>query len=123
MELIETPIFSRQVHEQLSDDEYRLLQLHLIQRPDAGTIIPGSGRLRKLRWRLAGSGVVRGSSTTGRRPELESISSSCTRRTCGVISRQRRRGRFESWCRTSKRCAEIRRYGCVGTFLTSWSRA
>jgi hypothetical protein len=53
MELIETPIFTRQVTEQLADEEYRLL-LHLLQRPDAGVIIPGSGGLRKLRWRMPG---------------------------------------------------------------------
>jgi hypothetical protein len=56
MELIETPIFTRQVTSELSEDEYRLLQLHLLQRPDAGVSIPGSGGLRKLRWRLPGRG-------------------------------------------------------------------
>src|SRR3972149_2416197 len=56
MELIETPIFTRQVQDQLSAEEYRLLQLHLVQRPEAGPIIPGSGGLRKLRWRLPGRG-------------------------------------------------------------------
>lgn len=34
----------------MPDDEYRLLQLHLINKPDAGSIIKGSGGLRKLRW-------------------------------------------------------------------------
>ncbi len=56
MELIETPIFTKQVDEQLSIEEYRALQLHLIGRPDAGRVIPGSGGLRKLRWRLPGRG-------------------------------------------------------------------
>jgi len=56
MELIETPIFSRQVDDQLSAEEYRLLQLHLLEHPDGGAIIPGSGGLRKLRWRLPGRG-------------------------------------------------------------------
>ena len=56
MELIETPIFTRQVDDQLSDEEYRLLQLHLIGHPDAGAIIPASGGLRKVRWRLPGRG-------------------------------------------------------------------
>jgi len=31
MELIETPTFTRQVDDQLSAEEYRLLQLHLVQ--------------------------------------------------------------------------------------------
>lgn len=56
MELVETPIFTRQVTEQLADEDYRLLQLHRVERPDAGAIIPGSGGLRKLRWRLGGRG-------------------------------------------------------------------
>ena len=56
MELIETPVFTKQVLAALSDEEYRALQLHLIGRPDAGVLIPGSGGLRKLRWRLPGRG-------------------------------------------------------------------
>jgi hypothetical protein len=56
MELVETPMFTRQVISELSEDEYRLLQLHLLQHPDAGAVIPGSGGLRKLRWRLPGRG-------------------------------------------------------------------
>jgi hypothetical protein len=56
MELIETPIFTRQVLAALSDEEYRALQLYLAGRPDAGVVIPGSGGLRKLRWRLPGRG-------------------------------------------------------------------
>jgi len=56
MELVETPIFTRQVTSELSEDEYRLLQLHLLEHPDAGATIPGSGGLRKLRWRLPGRG-------------------------------------------------------------------
>ena len=56
MELIETPVFTRQVLAALSDEEYRALQLYLVGRPDAGVLIPGSGGLRKLRWRLPGRG-------------------------------------------------------------------
>lgn len=56
MELIETPVFSRQIRAAMSDGEYRLLQLHLLQQPDSGVIIPGSGGLRKLRWGLPGRG-------------------------------------------------------------------
>jgi hypothetical protein len=56
MELIETPVFTRQVLTALSDEEYRALQLHLVLQPDAGDVIPGSGGLRKLRWRLPGRG-------------------------------------------------------------------
>jgi len=56
VELIETPTFTRQVQEALSDDEYRALQLHLVLRPDAGDVIAGTGGLRKVRWRLRGRG-------------------------------------------------------------------
>jgi hypothetical protein len=56
MELIETPIFSKQVEATWSDEEYRAFQVHLILRPDAGAIIPGSGRLRKVRWQMPGRG-------------------------------------------------------------------
>ena len=40
----------------MSDEEYRAVQLYLVLRPDAGNLIPGSGGLRKLRWRLPGRG-------------------------------------------------------------------
>lgn len=48
---VETRLFSRLVQEHLSDDEYAALQEHLIARPEAGDVIPGSGGVRKLRWR------------------------------------------------------------------------
>lgn len=56
MELVETPVFTRQVTDALRDDEYRLLQIYLLHHPDAGDVIPGSGGLRKLRWQLPGRG-------------------------------------------------------------------
>ena len=56
IELIETPIFTRQLADRWSDEEYRAFQLHLVLRPDAGVVIPGSGGLRKVRWRLPGRG-------------------------------------------------------------------
>ena len=56
MELVETPIFTNQVAAELDEDEYRLLQLHLLQHPESGSVIPESGGLRKLRWKLPGRG-------------------------------------------------------------------
>jgi mRNA-degrading endonuclease RelE of RelBE toxin-antitoxin system len=51
---VETNIFARRVQQYMDDDEYAGLQATLAARPDAGSIIKGSGGIRKLRW--AGSG-------------------------------------------------------------------
>ncbi|MCA2001185.1 MAG: type II toxin-antitoxin system RelE/ParE family toxin [Chloroflexi bacterium] len=56
MIIIETSIFTKQVLLLLSDEEYRLLQSVLVNRPDAGVVIPSSGGLRKMRWGMAGRG-------------------------------------------------------------------
>ena len=40
----------------MSDDDYRALQQVLVAQPDRGDLIPGSGGLRKVRWRLTGRG-------------------------------------------------------------------
>lgn len=56
MVIIETPIFTKLIQKLTTDDEYRLLQTELANRPDAGKIIPGSGGLRKLRWSAGGHG-------------------------------------------------------------------
>ena len=56
MIIIETPIFTRKIQTILSDEEYRLLQIQLINNPDSGKIIRGSGGLRKLRWSAGGHG-------------------------------------------------------------------
>ena len=53
---IETPIFTRQIKQLVDDDQYRLLQLRLVVRPDEGDLIPGSGGLRKIRMAAAGRG-------------------------------------------------------------------
>ena len=56
MVIIETPIFTRRIQELISDEECRLLQIHLINRPDTGKLISGSGGLRKVRWSAKGHG-------------------------------------------------------------------
>lgn len=56
MTIIETPIFTRRIQVILSDEEYRLLQTHLVNKPDVGKVIPGSGGMRKLRWSAKGHG-------------------------------------------------------------------
>jgi len=44
------------VLEYLSDEQYGTLQQALTQNPDAGSVIPGSGGVRKLRWAAPGRG-------------------------------------------------------------------
>lgn len=56
MVIIETTTFTRLIQTLLSDDEYGNLQHELIQRPDAGVVIPGSGGVRKIRWIGKGHG-------------------------------------------------------------------
>jgi len=56
MEIVETSIFTRQINGLLKDDEYRELQERLAMNPLVGAVIPGSGGLRKLRWRVEGRG-------------------------------------------------------------------
>ena len=56
MELVETPVFTRQVDAALSDEAFLTLQWTLLRAPDAGDLIPGSGGLRKLRVALPGRG-------------------------------------------------------------------
>jgi hypothetical protein len=53
---IETPIFTEDVSQELSPEDYRQLQLALMLRPEQGSVIVGSGGLRKIRWRRAGMG-------------------------------------------------------------------
>lgn len=47
--LWELPSFARYREQYLNDDEYRILQIEMMSNPTAGTVIPGSGGLRKLR--------------------------------------------------------------------------
>jgi len=56
MVFIETPIFTGEIQRLLPDESYRMLQSVLMLRPDAGSVIRGSGGLRKIRWNLPGSG-------------------------------------------------------------------
>lgn len=56
MLIVETSIFTRQIQAAISDDSYRELQAVLSAHPDAGSVIPGSGGLRKLRWVASGRG-------------------------------------------------------------------
>lgn len=55
MIFIESPVFTRQLKELLSDENYAELQWFLAIQPNAG-VIQGTGGLRKVRWTLHGAG-------------------------------------------------------------------
>lgn len=40
----------------LEEDEYAELQQFLMQHPESGQVVPGSGGVRKLRWKRPGMG-------------------------------------------------------------------
>jgi hypothetical protein len=52
----ETIRFTRRLFRCLDDDEYSRLQNLLLKKPTAGSVIPGGGGLRKLRWAASGRG-------------------------------------------------------------------
>jgi len=56
MVIIETTVFTRQVSELLSDQQYREFQLVLTERPEMGRLIKGGSGLRKVRWTIEGRG-------------------------------------------------------------------
>jgi hypothetical protein len=56
MEFIEATAFTKYVYNYLSDDEYLGLQSFLLQYPEAGKVVPGSGGVRKIRWAMTGKG-------------------------------------------------------------------
>jgi hypothetical protein len=56
MTFIETTTFTKFVYDYFNEEEYTALQFYLMQHPEAGDIVRGSGGVRKLRWRLSGRG-------------------------------------------------------------------
>jgi len=61
MVFLETPVFTRRIKELVDDDQYRQLQVRLLEHPGAGDLIPGSGGLRKIRLGMVGRGKRGGS--------------------------------------------------------------
>jgi hypothetical protein len=53
---VETKLFTRLVQESLTDDEYAAVQRELVANPEAGSVIRGSGGVRKLRVAVPGRG-------------------------------------------------------------------
>lgn len=56
MVFVETRTFSRKLSTYLDDEGYRKLQAYMLENPDAGAVIRGSGGIRKLRWSIEGKG-------------------------------------------------------------------
>lgn len=53
---IESAAFQRLCAIYLDDDEYAELQQFIMERPESGQVVPGSGGVRKLRWKRKGMG-------------------------------------------------------------------
>ena len=49
MLFIETSIFTKQIKELVSDEEYRQLQQDLLVQPDKGDVVKNGGGIRKVR--------------------------------------------------------------------------
>lgn len=56
MEFIEATAFTKYVYDYMTEEEYIGLQSFLLQNPEAGKIVRGSGGVRKVRWAMAGRG-------------------------------------------------------------------
>ena len=56
MIFIETPIFTEDLLQLLSDDEYMEFQKYLAGNPLVGDVIQQTGGLRKIRWSAGGKG-------------------------------------------------------------------
>jgi len=56
MEFIEATAFTKYLYDYLSEDEYLGLQSFLLQYPESGKIVRGSGGVRKVRWAMSGKG-------------------------------------------------------------------
>ncbi len=54
--IIETPVYARNAADLLEEDERESVAAFVALNPMAGSVIPGSGGIRKLRWRTAGGG-------------------------------------------------------------------
>jgi len=46
----ETPLFTRLLPDYLNDESYRTLQKALMENPELGRLMPGTGGFRKVRW-------------------------------------------------------------------------
>ena len=54
--VLQLPKFKAEATELIGADGIEALAVHLINRPEAGNLIPGSGGVRKMRWAAKGQG-------------------------------------------------------------------
>ena len=50
MVFFETPLFTRLLDDYLTEESYRALQRALMENPELGDVMPGTGGFRKVRW-------------------------------------------------------------------------
>jgi hypothetical protein len=55
-EFIESSLFTKMVYDYLSEDDYTAFQQFLMEQPEAGAVVKGSGGVRKVRWARTGAG-------------------------------------------------------------------
>jgi len=53
--IVEMPAFTRRLTSLLGEEDYRQLQLALLETPTLGRVIQGTGGLRKVRWASQGA--------------------------------------------------------------------
>jgi hypothetical protein len=56
MIFVEAKPFTRRWPDYLTEDELREFQNYLLEAPDAGDVVKNTGGIRKVRWKLKGSG-------------------------------------------------------------------
>ncbi len=56
MVIYETGVFTQQIDELLTEDEFGDLAYFLSQHPDNGKLIKNTGGARKIRWKVTGQG-------------------------------------------------------------------
>ncbi|MES3002383.1 MAG: type II toxin-antitoxin system RelE/ParE family toxin [Pseudomonadota bacterium] len=54
--VVETLLFQKQWPLYWTEEERGEFAVHIAENPDAGDVVPGSGGIRKVRWRRAGLG-------------------------------------------------------------------
>ena len=53
---VEAKPFTRKWPQYLTEDEFREFQDYLLENPDAGDVVKNTGGIRKIRWKVKGSG-------------------------------------------------------------------